>query len=153
LRDPVFRPEIAEVVARLLRHADALYARADRGIAHLDPAFRPAIFAARHLYAEIGARLARRGLDSVSVRTAVPLWRKVQLVGWAVSRASRTSPVAPTGAPLPQTRYLVEAAARETAWAAPSKRASRRGVKADAEWIIDLFATLEGRGRVAGSAR
>ena len=37
LATPRFRPEIAAVVARLLKHAEGLYARADAGIAGLDP--------------------------------------------------------------------------------------------------------------------
>ena len=85
LAQPVYRPEIGQVVARLLACADGLYRRADAGIATLDPAFRPAIFAARHLYAEIGTRLSAQGLDSVSTRTRVPVWRKVQLLALAVA--------------------------------------------------------------------
>ncbi|WP_293899326.1 phytoene/squalene synthase family protein [Phenylobacterium sp.] len=153
LRDPVFTPQIAAVTGRLLRHADQLYQQADRGIANLDPTFRPAIFAARRLYAEIGVRLARQGLDSVSVRTCVPLWRKAQLVAWAVNPARRKPALTPAGPPLAQTRYLVDAVALETAWPVPPRDGRRTGVEADAEWIIGLFATLEGRGRFAGSAR
>ena len=153
LRDPVFTPEIGAVVARLLHHADELYARADRGIANLDPRFRPAIFAARRLYAEIGARLKRKGLDSVSVRTAVPLWRKAQLVASAVSQASRDPAVTPEGAPLEETRYLIDAVVRQTGRPGSPWDRTRGGVKADAEWIIDLFATLEVRGRMVGPAR
>ena len=153
LRDPVFTPEIGAVVDRLLRHADELYARADRGIANLNPRFRPAIFAARRLYAEIGARLRRRGLDSVSVRTSVPVWRKAQLVASAVSQASQQPAVTPEGAPLEQTRYLIDALVSEGCWPALSRDRTRKGVKADAEWIIDLFATLEVRGRMVGPAR
>jgi phytoene synthase len=154
LADPVFRPEIAEAVARLLRHADELYERADLGIAGLSVAFRPAIFAARHLYAEIGARLARRGLDSISRRETVPVGRKIVLVGRSVVRAMGASGGAALGAPLAETAFLVEALERETpAPAAPlSVRRRRRGIAADAEWVMDLFAALEWRGRLRGSA-
>jgi len=150
LLDPVFTPEIGAVVARLLRLADTLYAQADRGIANLDPAFRPAIFAARRLYAEIGARLARRGLDSISVRISVPAWRKAQLVASAVGQASRKPRITPAGPPLAQTRYLVEAAALDTPDPA-NTRVARGGLKADVEWVIGLFQTLEGRDRLVGS--
>ena len=63
LASPVFGAEIAAVVARLLAVADGLYERADVGIAGLEPRFRPAIFAARHLYAEIGVRVRDNGFE------------------------------------------------------------------------------------------
>jgi phytoene synthase len=153
LLNPVFTPQIGAVVARLLRHADDLYRRADLGIANLHPAFRPAIFAARRLYAEIGVRLERQGLDSVSMRTSVPFWRKVQLVAGAVSQASLKRPVSPSGPPLEQTRYLVDAVAFEAVQPSALRYGSRRGVAADAEWIIDLFDVLARRGRTPISAR
>ena len=66
LAKPVFTPEIAAIVQRLLDAADVLYARATLGIANLPLACRPGIYAARALYAEIGRELERGGLDSVS---------------------------------------------------------------------------------------
>jgi phytoene synthase len=153
LRDPVFTPGIAAVVDRLLRQADALYARADLGIGRLPAAFRPAIFAARRLYAEIGVRLSRRGLDSVSLRTSVPPWRKAQLVALALGQASRKPAGAPEGAPLEQARYLIDAAALEAPSGPANDRATRGGVGSDAEWVIDLFETLAWRGRAVGQAR
>ena len=55
LAAPIFTPAIGHVVARLLRAADQLYRRAEDGIAGLPRGCRPAIFAARHIYAAIGA--------------------------------------------------------------------------------------------------
>jgi phytoene synthase len=147
LADPVFSPEIAGVVARLLREADALYARADLGIANLDVSFRPAIFAARSLYAEIGKRLERRGLDSVSRRTSVPAADKAALVIGAVRRSILAPVVSSAGPPLPETRYLVEAVVRERPRAGVVGTGRRAGLKADMEWTIDLFSALEGRAR------
>jgi hypothetical protein len=87
------------------------------------------------------------------LRIAVPLWRKAQLVALAVGQASRKPAVTPAGPPLEQTRYLVDAVALEASRTAGSRDRTQRGVKADAEWIINLFATLEGRDRMVSSAR
>jgi phytoene synthase len=145
LARPYFCEEIASVTARLLRVADTLYARADAGIAGLDPAYRPAIFAARHLYAGIGERLERNGLDSISRRTRVPTLGKAPLLFAALQKAVR-SPAGDLGAPpLLETRFLVEAVGRE---APPSlAKAPRRRPGDDLAWTIDLLARLERRSR------
>jgi phytoene synthase len=152
LAEPIYRPEIGRVVARLLRHADELYARADGGIANLDPAFRPAIFAARYFYAQIGARLEDRGLDSVSRRTSVPAWRKAGLMIQAVGHALKTPPARYDAPPLTETRYLVDAVAREPT-GSPVPHTRQRGVEGDVAWLVDLFAMLEGRRRLPGPVR
>ena len=146
LAAPVYRPEIGEVVARLLRHADELYARADGGVSHLDPAFRPAIRAARRHYTEIGARLAAKGLDSISRRTVVPTWRKAWLLAGAVLGARERPPLS-AAPPLPETRFLVEAVILETA-SLPAHAAGRPGLERDISWLVDLFTVLERRGAV-----
>ena len=152
LADPRFSPQIASVVARLLAKADELYRRADVGIAQLDPAFRPAIFAARHLYAEIGVLLAKRGLDSVNRRTTVSAGRKLWLLGRA-TRQAMASPVAtPILPPLDETRFLVDAMAEATARLAPTPTPRPRTVGADLIWTVELFATLAGRERSADPA-
>ena len=146
LADPIYSPAIGAVVARLLDHAQALYNRADGGIANLDPAFRPAIFAARRLYAEIGARLAARGMDSVSQRTKVSFARKALIVTRAMSSTSRHRALSCEGAPLEETRFLVEAVVTEGAHLDVADR-RRRDMGDDLVWVIDLFSTLEGRRR------
>ena len=148
LAEPVFNPEIGAVVARLLDQADQLYRRADAGIANLDPAFRPAIFAARRLYAEIGVQLKARGLDSVSRRTTVSTAWKALLVGHVLMSAAHLKPVSPAGPPLAETRFLVEAVVADTERLGVRGAERRRGMRADALWLIDLFADLEGRSRV-----
>jgi phytoene synthase len=148
---PVFSPALAGVIARLLDHADELYRRADLGIARLDPAFRPAIFAARHLYAEIGELLSRRGLDSVSRRTSVSAGRKIWLLTRAVRSAMKSPATDPGREALPETQFLVDAVVRESARTPAAAVQTRRGVKADLIWTIDLFATLEDRRRVVRS--
>ncbi len=146
LAAPTFGLEIASVISRLLERSDQLYARADAGVANLDPAFRPAIFAARHLYAEIGCLLRRRGLDSVSRRTTVSAPRRL----WLLVRAARCALAAgrpsPAGAPLAQTRFLVEALA--AAPARPEPAAGPMPGRDDAAWLLDLFASLERRPRL-----
>lgn len=152
LAQPAFSPALASVIARLLACADALYARADAGIANLDPAFRPAIFAARLLYAEIGIQLERRGLDSVSRRTCVSTSRKARLVVHALVRAVQTEDAAPAGPPLAETRFLVDAVAREPIGVSAPQRVRKRRMEDDLVWTIDLFSSLEGRGRLQRSA-
>jgi phytoene synthase len=147
LEAPIFNPRIASVIDRVLREADRLYARADAGIANLEPAFRPSIFAARHLYAEIGVVLRERGLDSISRRASTPSWRKLALMTKAVGRALLAPRVSPAGAPLEATRFLVDAVALDAARAPLRARARRRSLEEDFAWTIDLFATLEGRER------
>ncbi len=152
LANPRFCGGIATVVARLLRAADELYGRADAGIAHLGASYRPAIFAARYLYADIGACLRDRGFDSVSARTRVPAARKIGVLAKAASAALQP----PSGdiftPALPQTRFLVDAVGRqEPVVGAPSRHA--RNFHDDLAWTIDLFARLERRHRPCASAQ
>jgi phytoene synthase len=149
LADPKFSPQVASVVARLLTRADELYRRADAGIERLDPAFRPAIFAARLLYAEIGELLSRRGLDSITRRTCVSAGRKLWLLARAGLRALTPARQGAGAEPLPETRYLVEAVDRETLRAAPLRRGRRGGFDEDLGWTVDLFTTLADRERRA----
>jgi phytoene synthase len=150
LANPVYSAEIGSVVARLLDHADALYQRADTGIAKLDPAFRPAIIAARRLYAEIGVQLAAQGLDSVSRRTTVSFARKTWLVTEATVLASKPNPLSPVGPPLEETRFLVDAVAAATEQLGSESMRRRRTMPDDVSWLVDLFASLEQRNRASG---
>jgi phytoene synthase len=108
LARPTHGPELADVVSRLLHHAEAIYQRADTGIAHLPPGCRVAIRAARLIYADIGRCIARAGHDSVSRRVFVSAWRKA----WLVARALRARFEAARPAfdpPLGPARFLVAA--------------------------------------------
>jgi phytoene synthase len=149
LSKPVFSPQIAAIVQRLLDAADVLYDRATLGIAHLPLACRPGIYAARALYAEIGRELERGGLDSIARRAVVSTKRKLMVLArmlilleteWTPAR--RLCPVAQSG----ESRFLVEAVAvaplRDTA-GLPKRRA--RPVEDRVVWVIDLFARLERR--------
>lgn len=109
--EPRFRPELGEVVRRLLDEADRLYARADAGIAMLPWDCRVAIRAARLIYAAIGDRVARRGYDSVSGRAVTSAGRKLWLALRALSALLPTRPppslaLAPV---LPEAEPLVRA--------------------------------------------
>ncbi len=70
LADPQATPALRRVVARLLDAAEQLYARSEAGIAVLPLSCRPAIRAARLIYAEIGRAVEANGLDSVGVAPA-----------------------------------------------------------------------------------
>jgi len=148
LAAPTFSAALASVVARLLARADALYRRSDSGIARLPHAFRPAIFAARLLYADIGAQIEKRGFDSVSARARVGAARKTWLVGRAL-RASARSQAGPHTAPaLAATQFLVDAVTAHAA--APVLNGARR-LEDDVTWVLDLFASLERRAQTNGA--
>ncbi|MBD3765667.1 MAG: phytoene/squalene synthase family protein [Rhodobacterales bacterium] len=101
--------------ARLLDQADRLYARAEAGIPALPLACRPGIYAARHIYAGIGDRVARAGHDSVTRRART---NGAQKAAWMVLALGRTavSALMPVSAvlharPEPEVAFLVDAAA------------------------------------------
>ncbi len=119
LASPMPSPALAGVVRRLLAEAQRLYFRAEAGIAALPPSARPAIFAARLIYAEIGARVRDAGHDSLSRRAVTSPGRKLALAAEAILRAGAAS-VMPRSSvlhapPLPETAFLVAAAARAPA--------------------------------------
>ncbi len=117
LAAPRFDARLAQVIARVLAEAERLYARAECGVSGLPRSCRPAIQAARLVYAEIGHALRAAGLDSVQRRTVVPLSRKLGLLARA-STAALLPPGHPiaagaASAPLPAVRFLVDAAASD----------------------------------------
>ncbi len=84
LTRPAPIPAIRAAVRRLLDAADALYRRADHGIAMLPRSCRIAIRAARLVYADIGRTIAAADYDSVTRRAVVPTSRKL----WLILRSS-----------------------------------------------------------------
>ncbi len=110
LANPQFTPALGRVVDRLLRTADQLYLRAETGIACLPRDCRPAIMAARLIYADIGRVIQRRGFDSVTHRAVVLRPRK----WWLMSRAMVSYLLAPQRdfmlRPLDSVQFLVAAA-------------------------------------------
>jgi 15-cis-phytoene synthase len=140
LAEPSLQPGIAEVVQRLLRTADALYRRAEAGVAELPRDCRPAIQAARLVYAEIGREVEAAGLDSVNRRAVVGRQRKLVLIARAAS-AVMVTPGGPARfePPLPAVRFLVDAAASREL---PQRTFYDRTVR-----MLDLLERLESRRR------
>ncbi len=96
LARPAFSPSLGRVIGRLLDEARHLYVKSEAGIAVLPAFCRPAIYAARYIYADIARQIGRAGLDSVSQRAFVSGSRKLALIGKAglrsVRRAESTDP-------------------------------------------------------------
>jgi len=148
LARPVFDPRLGAVVRRLLAEADALYRRAAPGVAMLPLACRPAIHAARLIYAEIGAEIARRGHDSVNGRAVTTPRRKAALMARAIGETFGGGRGAAAPA-LRETRFLVEAAnpvaaSEPIAWWRMGERLGR---------AADLLRGLELRDRAAAGRR
>lgn len=145
LRRPLFDFRIAAVVARLLAAADVLYERAEHGIAQLPRDCRPAIHAARLVYAEIGRELERAGLDSINHRAVVSGRRKLALLARA-SAAALIAPADPSRrmAPLAANEFLVTAVSRSAAGRAGRSAAgvTLRSFDERMGWAADLFGRL-----------
>lgn len=160
LRTPTFSPAFGSVVSRLLAEADTLYERAALGIAALPRDCRPAIQAARLVYADIGREVARAGFDSVSRRACVSSQRKLGLMAVAFGAAAMSPARHPHGnanapAPVPAIQYLVDVAATPSAVMPVVPEA---GISTTSEprpgkqrfdqrllWAIGLFERLEER--------
>jgi 15-cis-phytoene synthase len=111
LRDKAPLPGVRRVVLKLLEVADGLYASADAGIAMLPADVRPAIYAARFIYADIGRVIRENGGDSVSVRAVVPGSRKAALLGRALLSTWSSPDSLLHEPPAPETAFLVRAVA------------------------------------------
>jgi 15-cis-phytoene synthase len=147
LQNPVFCAKIGAITQRLLTRADALYKRADQAIARLPAIVRPAIYAARLLYAEIGKVVASQKYDSVSTRARTTAPRKAWLVGAAMQRAARPIPKAVLSVQDGLNRPLVAAVVREKL-RAPVISKAKPTVTDDINWVLDLFSDLEHRDRI-----
>jgi phytoene synthase len=150
LARPVFDAALGSVVARLLATAEMLYMRAESGIAELPSACRPAIMAARLIYAGIGGEIARNGHDSVNARAVVGGWRKLGLAAFALT-STKTGILRPDRgeAPLACNTFLVGAvmvADHSAGRKAPAPRLRQNGLGGVA-WVLDLFLRLSARDR------
>jgi phytoene synthase len=142
LRAPVFDERIASVVARLLAAADALYERSEYGVGELPRDCRPAIRAARLVYAEIGRELERSGLDSINQRAVVSGRRKLALLARASSAVLLSPHGSETAAPaLAANQFLVDAATERTPSSAPRLK-RHRTFDERAAWASDLLTRL-----------
>ncbi len=144
LAAPAYCAGVQAVVRRLLAYADALYAQATDGIAHLPAGCRPAIHGARLLYAAIGHRAGAAGFDPVAQRAVVPGRTKLALLTRALAASARRA--RPMNAAAPRSVWgLVAAAAAAPAPRRP--RALRAGERFI--WAMEMFAGLEARERAA----
>ncbi|MEM1276940.1 MAG: phytoene/squalene synthase family protein [Pseudomonadota bacterium] len=139
IADPVFTPELGTVTQRLLSEADTLYRRSEAGIQALPWSCRAAIFAARHLYAEIGAEIARNGFDSVSQRAVVTGRRKRQLMS-RVAMSCLKSHKGLLEPALPETEFLVDAVLN-----GPKPQTPSREVGSNLGRLIEMLAEMEDR--------
>ena len=148
LQAPTFNPAIATLVQRLLDAADALYRRSEHGIGLLPRDCRPAIQAARLVYAEIGRELERRGLDAISQRAVVSGRRKLALIARASTAAmvlpADPSPVLPV---LPAVQFLVDAAKGRADGQAPARSFDER-----VAWVISLTERQSSKQLMQGQA-
>ena len=111
LAAPTFDSRLGFVIDRLLDEARALYERSSAGVDELPIECRPAIHAARLMYAEIGHEVARRGGDSISSRAVVSGRRKLFLLFEAMLAATRRG--TPDARPaLPEAQFLLDAVSR-----------------------------------------
>jgi 15-cis-phytoene synthase len=138
LADPTLSPALQAIIARLLAVAEGLYARSEPGVAGLPLDCRPAIRAARLIYAEIGRELARGGLDPLSRRARVDGRRKAALMVRALLPMADRDRTAP---PLPETAFLVEAV---SARPIPARKAWW-DVGGQAVRVLDLIEALRER--------
>ncbi len=118
LANPQPSRPLAQVTHRLLAEANRLYIRSEAGISILPPRSRPAIYAARYIYAAIGGAVRRNDLDSVTHRAHTSTSRKMvlatkSLLAASISTITPRNPVLYAD-PLPETAFLVEAAAQRT---------------------------------------
>ena len=140
---PSFDARLARVVARVLAEAEIYYERAGWGIQALPAACRPAINAARLLYAEIGREVERQGLDSVSRRAVVSTLRKLSRMA-AAFRLERSDGAPCASVTAPEAQYLVDAAVAANQDRAVARQTVARdpGLDAKMEWVVDLFDRL-----------
>lgn len=147
LARPAFGPEIAAATRRLLVHAEQFYASADLGIAALPLDCRPAIAAAREIYAAIGGEIARAGFDSVTRRAVVPRSAKL----WRLAAATASIAALPHGRnppPVEAGRLLLQAVAA-SAPREPDAARARFGERVGG--VAEAFARLERRPPAAGA--
>ena len=148
LAEPVFDHRVASVVDRLIKAADELYQRSEHGIGQLPRDCRPAIRAARLVYAEIGRELEKAGHDSVNYRAVVSGKRKLALL----ARASGAALIAPADPKLhfdalPANQFLVVAAKLPQGdvplQAKEAMEPKRRSFDERARWTTELFERLQ----------
>jgi phytoene synthase len=143
LAQPRFSAELGSVIRRMLAVADELYQRADSGLARLPLSCRPAMYAARLLYANIGAVVVENGYDSVSSRAIVSAPRKLRIL-LGLTRLFSLPGDHASRAPLQETAFLVDAALAAMA-DDPLHSAAVPGFEHKVTWVLELFDELHRR--------
>ncbi len=147
---PLHSVALGRVIARVLDRADQLYARADVAIACLPSTVRPAIWAARLLYAAIGDDLRRNRLDAVRRRARTSLRRKLMLLSRAERRGRLPALVRPL---MPHDEASERALVRAVLAAGPAPAHLRPTIVSDVQRTIDILWILESRDRAARLVR
>ncbi len=109
IKNPVPVNGVRRVTLRLLEVADGLYALSDSGLNALPWDVRPALFAARFIYADIGRVVRNAGGDSVSSRAIVSKSRKLALIGKAILTSTDGPDALLFEPPTVTTEFLVNA--------------------------------------------
>jgi phytoene synthase len=147
LAAPQLNDGLRGVIGRLLSAADDLYERSERGIAGLPIGCRPAIYAARYVYAEIGRQVERNGHDSLSSRARVSSKRKA----WLILGSGAAALTGNVGVALPcvdEAQYLIDAvkASHQPAWTASDPYQLRWwNIVGQVNWFVELVDKLERR--------
>ena len=134
---------LSSVVSRLLDEADRLYARAEAGIARLPSGCQPCVMTARLLYGEIGEEVKRHNCNPMQGRAVVSPARKCRVMG-GLGRLGRLDQSPLPAAPLPETAFLIDAVR-----VAPLPALSQEEPMGRVEWMLDMFAELQKRDRMA----
>ena len=142
IANPQMSPALASVVERLLGHADALYEQSLMGIADLPLGCRPAINAARRIYAAIGSEISENGYDTINHRAFVSTRRKIVIAIGAtfeafLSRAGRSA------TEMNETQFLVSAVVDHKIRANKPLDAAESPI----EWVLTMIELLEQRDR------
>jgi phytoene synthase len=149
VQSPEMSDALRSVIVRLLQAADRLYAQAATGIADLPLGCRPAILAARYIYADIGRALEALEHDSVSQRAHVSNARKIRILAASLLRTPLLRGSRDVQ-PLAAVRFLIESVpAQAPAAEGQSRQSTPAGRLAR---VLELFDRLEradrrGRGR------
>ncbi len=143
LKNPKPSTKIANLAQRLLAEAERLYNRAEAGLSGLPISCRPGIFAARHIYSQIGKHIASAGYDSITKRAFTTKSEKIGFLLLSVANTATVS-VMPRSAvvhaaPLDEMKFLIDA----TAFNVPKKTFLER--KAGA--VINILEQMERRDR------
>ena len=114
LKNPKASENTARIAKRLLLEAEHLYQRAEAGLSELPFSCRPGIFAARHIYENIGKHIAAANYDSITNRAFTT---KIEKIGFLMLSLANTAAVSvmPRSAivhaePLEEMKFLIDAA-------------------------------------------